>query len=345
MQPLVPAIVDLRDFPYMPLDVVRLRDSRLASHVSGEGFRCAVLLWCAAWHQVPAASLPDDDIQLAQYAGFGRSVREWRKVREESLHGWVKCSDGRLYHPTVAEKAMEAWQQRLQQRYRTECSRIKKAAQRSETTVVYPTFDQWEAHLLATGSEQWRPDNVPNTVPGDIGECPRNVPRDLASKGREGKGREGKEEQEKSSLRSDSSTASPSTDLLGDRPKTTDLNARRAERTAAITEDAIEAYNRILAKPNGKLAKVSKVGRKTRRKQVARMLTEASEICDDQFGDKRITPEFWQSYFEACDGDPWLRGDGPYTGEHADWRPGFEYLTRPTTVVKVFERDTQEAAA
>lgn len=146
-----------------------------------------------------------------------------------------------------------------------------------------------------------------------------------------------------SSLRSDLSTAQLSTDLDGTGPA--DLGARRAERTAAVTEDAIEAYNSILAKPNGKLSKVSNVGRKTRRKQIARMLTIASEICIDQFGDRRVTPAFWQAYFAACNADRWMRGDGPYTGDHANWTPDFEYLTRPTTVVKVFEKATQEDAA
>lgn len=152
-----------------------------------------------------------------------------------------------------------------------------------------------------------------------------------------------------SSLRSDSSTASPPTDLLGPKPNPTDLAARRAERTSIVTEDAIEAYNRIMATPTGKLSRVSKVGRKTRRKQVARMLTEASEICADQFGDKRVTPQFWQAYFDSCAEDPFCNGTGPYTAPHENWRPGFEYLTRPDTVVKVFEKsvaaDDMEAAA
>jgi len=210
-EPLVPANVDLRDFHYMPLDVVRLRDSRIVSHASGEGFRCAVLLWCVAWHQVPAASLPDDDVLLAQYAGFGRSTKEWKKHRTEALHGWVQCDDGRWYHPVVAEKALEAWAQRLQQRWRTECARIKKAAQRSRTDAVYPTFEQWETHLLATGSELWTTcvvplvvpgDNSPS-VPGDIEDCPPSVPRETPSKGREGKGEDLKDqEQEHSDLRS-----------------------------------------------------------------------------------------------------------------------------------------------
>jgi uncharacterized protein YdaU (DUF1376 family) len=143
---------------------------------------------------------------------------------------------------------------------------------------------------------------------------------------------------------SPSSTAAPSTDLLG-RPQPADLSARRAERLATITEDAIEAYNRILGKPGGKLPSVSKVGRKTRRAEVNRILQDASDICLEQFGDKRVTPEFWQAYFEACDSDPWMRGDGPYTGAHANWKPDFEFLTKPKTLLRVFERSTQEDAA
>jgi hypothetical protein len=107
--PLVPAEADLTGYPFMPLDVRRLRDSRIAASSSGEEFRAAVLLWCASWHQLPAASLPDDDIELAQLAGFGRMVKEWKKVKEGALYGWIKCSDGRLYHPVIAEKANEAW--------------------------------------------------------------------------------------------------------------------------------------------------------------------------------------------------------------------------------------------
>ena len=46
--PLTPPDCDLRDFPFMPLDVVRLRDSDLAATESAEAFRSAVLLWCAS---------------------------------------------------------------------------------------------------------------------------------------------------------------------------------------------------------------------------------------------------------------------------------------------------------
>jgi hypothetical protein len=108
-EPFSPAGCDLSDYGFMPLDVRRLRDSRIVDEISGDEFRAAVLLWCTAWHQIPAGSLPDDNSQLAKFAGYGRVIKEWNKVKEGALHGFVKCSDGRLYHSVICEKATEAW--------------------------------------------------------------------------------------------------------------------------------------------------------------------------------------------------------------------------------------------
>lgn len=44
LDPLTPQDCDLRDFSFMPLDVVRLRDSTLAIKATGEEFRAAVLV-------------------------------------------------------------------------------------------------------------------------------------------------------------------------------------------------------------------------------------------------------------------------------------------------------------
>ena len=122
-EPMVEPEVDLRDFAFMPLDVVRLRDSGLTAKATGDEFRAAVLLWCASWHQIPAASLPDDDQELANLCGYSRAMREWSKVKAGALRGWIKCSDGRLYHPIVAEKAVDAWAKKQAQRARTEAAR------------------------------------------------------------------------------------------------------------------------------------------------------------------------------------------------------------------------------
>lgn len=118
-EPLVPSDTDLRDFHFMPLDVARLMNSDLVAVASGEEFRAAVLLWCKSWHQVPAASLPNDDRMLAHLAGFGRDLKAWGEVKEVALRGFVLCSDGRLYHPVIAEKATEAFDAKRKQRNRT----------------------------------------------------------------------------------------------------------------------------------------------------------------------------------------------------------------------------------
>jgi hypothetical protein len=142
--PLTPIDCDLRDFPFMPLDVTRLRDSDLASLESPEACWIAVLLWCASWHQIPAASLPDDEKVLAKLAGFGRITKEFLKVRDGALRGWVKCSDGRLYHPIVAEKALTAWNSKLAQAWRTELARIKKHNQRhADNQLKEITLDEY----------------------------------------------------------------------------------------------------------------------------------------------------------------------------------------------------------
>lgn len=124
--PLTPADCDLRDFQFMPLDVARLRDSDLAALESPEACWAAVLLWSASWHQVPAASLPNDNRILSQLAGYGRVVKEWERVKAGALRGWVQCADGRLYHPVVAEKAMESWGKKVQHHWKKECDRIRK---------------------------------------------------------------------------------------------------------------------------------------------------------------------------------------------------------------------------
>lgn len=116
-EPLTPPDCDLRGFPYMPLDVARLRDSDLAALPDAEARWANVISWAASWHQVPAGSLPNDDTALARLLGYGRDVDAWTKVREAGgLRGWTLCADGRLYHPVVAEKALAAWIARRQQR-------------------------------------------------------------------------------------------------------------------------------------------------------------------------------------------------------------------------------------
>jgi len=126
--PMVPPDVDLRDFHFMPLDVARLINSDLAAIASGEEFKAAVILWCKCWHQIPASSLPSDERMLAHLAGYGRDMEEWKKVKDVAMRGFVLCSDGRFYHPVIAEKVIEAWNEKQAfQRRKAEFSQRQKA--------------------------------------------------------------------------------------------------------------------------------------------------------------------------------------------------------------------------
>ncbi|WP_079415634.1 DUF1376 domain-containing protein [Thiomonas intermedia] len=106
--PLTPPACDLRSMPFMPLDVTRLMDSDFFALSSPAEFKAAVALWAKSWLQVPAASLPNDDRVLAFLAG-GLTLVRWRKVKDVALRGWIACSDGRIYHPLIAELALDAW--------------------------------------------------------------------------------------------------------------------------------------------------------------------------------------------------------------------------------------------
>lgn len=341
--PLVPAEVDLRGLPFMPLDVNRLRDSNLAIKATGDEFRAAVLLWCASWNQVPAASLPDDDAELAAYAGYGRDVKSWKKVRAGSLRGFVLCSDGRLYHPVVADKAREAWEERVEywEKRDNEGERLKRhreehralRAELREFGIVCRFNEPIERlrELLQEAKQQHdlqRKCNATET---------RTAPLPATAKTGTGTGT-GIKDQELSSLRSDSSPPAAET-------VPTDLAvkaAQKAERLKQVTDEAVSAFNATLAKPAGRLPAVHLVN-DVRQRQVKRCLDTSRAICRRQYGAERITAEFWADYFAAAAEDDFLAGRIAGGPGHENWTPDFEYLTRPDVMTKLFDKTLSAA--
>src|SRR5262245_26330048 len=92
-EPFTTPDIDVRDLDGFMLNAERLMASELFALATGDEFKAAVALWCRAWKQVPAASLPNDDRILAAFSGAGS---KWRKVRDMALRGFILCSDGRL---------------------------------------------------------------------------------------------------------------------------------------------------------------------------------------------------------------------------------------------------------
>lgn len=152
-EPLTPADCDLRGNEWMPLYGDRLFASDTWLMASPEA-RCAALaLWWAGWKQCPAASLPDNDRALSQLAGFGLAVKAWTMLREEAMRGWVKCSDGRLYHPVLAEFAIAAWDKRNNARNRKASWRARQESSENGDGPIPRNGDTHETETWQNGDE------------------------------------------------------------------------------------------------------------------------------------------------------------------------------------------------
>lgn len=99
--------VDLRRFASLPLDVQLLRDSEFVVFTSAEEFRAHLLLMCAAWHRVPAGSLPSDDLLLNVLAKVEKNT--WKKIKNGALRGFILHSDKRFYHPVLTATVLKSW--------------------------------------------------------------------------------------------------------------------------------------------------------------------------------------------------------------------------------------------
>jgi hypothetical protein len=191
--PPIDADVDLTDFAYMPLQVARLRKSKgwLICKRRPELAFYMMNLWTAAWHENPAGSLEDDDDVLADFAMC--PPKEWAELRKEIMRGWVKCSDGRLYHEVVVEIALNAWKSKLEVRYDRERDRLRKEnskrKQEGKGPLEIPEFDQWNSARRAAHSAGSTRLSAGTALDGRVNVA--EIPGENALKGREGKVREG----------------------------------------------------------------------------------------------------------------------------------------------------------
>lgn len=182
VDPMIPAEVDLRGYGFMPLYGHHLFGSDFNSRVSDAGWRAAITLWWAAWNQVPAASLPNDDAALCRLADLGRDVKSFRKLKDDALHGFVLCSDGRLYHKYLAGLAVEAWARRVKERERKAKYRSTHDRHRDIPEAVPDTgTDHGTDHGTQDGTEQGHTQGR-NSREGEgegEGEGPLYVPMEL----------------------------------------------------------------------------------------------------------------------------------------------------------------------
>src|SRR6185312_5576397 len=145
MHPLVPDNVDLRDFAFMPLDARRLLTSETWVLGTGDERAAAMTLWLVSWHQVPAGSLPANDRMLDHLS----QAKHWSRVKAHAMRGWVLADDGRYYHPVVAEKALEAWLEKLAQRLSSGAGNAKRWGVEFDPTAIHAEMEEARALLVA----------------------------------------------------------------------------------------------------------------------------------------------------------------------------------------------------
>ncbi|MDB5448789.1 MAG: hypothetical protein JWQ97_4106, partial [Phenylobacterium sp.] len=134
--PLVPAECSMAGNDWFPLHFDRLRKSKWWRRASDLARARNVMLWGEAYKQVPGGSMPDDDDELAEAAGFGMDVEAFMAAKAEIMAPWTLCSDGRWYHPTVCEVVLEAWEKASERR---KAAAAKKAAQRAKVRGQSPS--------------------------------------------------------------------------------------------------------------------------------------------------------------------------------------------------------------
>jgi hypothetical protein len=153
--PMSPPDCDLRGYDFMPLFGNRLFGSSLYAKAlrNPRAGLAALKLWWAAWQQCPAGSLPSDDDSLCYHADFGTDIKAWMKVKEIALHGFVQCSDGRLYHRILCDEAKDAFERRRKERERKANLRAKKSA---ETNGGNDSGETKEVPPVSRGTTQGR---------------------------------------------------------------------------------------------------------------------------------------------------------------------------------------------
>ncbi len=122
--------VDLRRFASQPIDVQLMRNCEFTVLSSAEEFRAQIMLFCAAWHRIPAGSLPCDDKLLADCAKVDQKT--WKKIKIGSLSGFIQHADLRLYHPVLTATVKKSYSVMRGNQKKTEGATAAATAKRNE---------------------------------------------------------------------------------------------------------------------------------------------------------------------------------------------------------------------
>lgn len=353
--PLTPKDCDLRDFHGTLIDRHRLRASRFNSRANNDEWRAGVNLWLSASDEVPAGSLPDDDIDLCRSADLHRDIQAWLTVKAVAMHGWVKCSDGRWYHPVVCEKALEAWIEKLTKRrlsaagnakryklefdsseidaaYRLSCEKLLSLNPNSKAFGkigrVFPAGKSEHNKNAPNGSEQQSTDH-PSGSNGDnaTSPCgtvfhdenpPDGIPQGSLEKGPlEGTLEERKKEGISGKVEADFFPGDDRAEGGDPREPVAKQPVARGRRSE-MARDLADVWNEIVGAELGKVQKIT-----------APRIDRIHKILRDEFNDDRAE---WRGFVERIGRSDFLTGRGAL-----GWKADFDWCLKPANFVKIVE--------
>ncbi|MGI4813212.1 MAG: hypothetical protein ACRYGG_07740 [Janthinobacterium lividum] len=269
--PLSPPHCDLRGYGYMPLFGHKLFSSALYVENNDAEFRLAIRIWWSAWNQVPAGSLPASDSALALLSDYGRNLKGWAQVREKVLRGFVKCSDGRLYHPLLCEAAVHAFglrlksdKKRAKDRKRLQEWRDRHPKNRPDPDDDTGIDDKVPPHPGRDVTEDDRPDDTCSNTGVDTGTDMED--ERVSTPAMKRVSAEGEVKVKPSSLRSEGSEAAPLTRAASKDPAPTPALPRSAR--DIVWQDGLAIVSHLTGKSQGQC-----------RSQIGKWLGELQDDC------------------------------------------------------------------
>lgn len=117
------------------LDMERVEQSKTWMRAPAELRPWLLMLWVKAWQRWPVGALDTDDIDNA--ALIGMPLTMFQTHREVLMRGWVRHSDGRLYHHVITERVIEMVGQRTKDKVRVAKWRSKQKQDVEEKVTRY----------------------------------------------------------------------------------------------------------------------------------------------------------------------------------------------------------------
>lgn len=142
------ATANMRKFDSLMMNVKTVTSGELALSSPLPVFKAVILLQMEAWQQLPAGSLPNDDLALSRLSSLGP---EWPQYKRQCMRGWYLANDNRLYSDDMTQRVLNGLrlqekegEEREKERVKKELGRRKIAALKELCKANLVEFDQYD---------------------------------------------------------------------------------------------------------------------------------------------------------------------------------------------------------